>query len=224
MRCLGCLIRYADIMRAGLLALLWLAVANAAMADEAAPLADSPMRASNVQQPPALSEEIKRLLDGFLKIQRSDTLVFDQRGIEETLGVAMANRRASEAYAWFELTGLPAHLSGEYKLGSTFANSLEANLRVVLDTHHVCAHLPQVLAYIGQPYVWRLIFFSAGPDDESKPRPTWPGVEDSAWLIYHFVGDNPSKIKPHLSLTIQGIECVRILELKSLLMRPEKWK
>jgi len=206
------------------LALLCLAVARLATAGDVLPSAADSTQIRNEEKPPVLSKEIKELLDGFIAIQHSDTLMFDQRGIEETLRIAMVNRRASKAYARFELTGLPPHLSGKYELGSTFANSLEAELRIVFDTHRVCAHLPQVLEYIGKPYVRRLILFSPGPDNDPQPRPAWPGVESSVWLKYHFVGDNPSKIKPHFSLIIQGIECVRIVQLESLLKKPEEWK
>jgi len=222
MRCLGCLIRYADIMRAGLLALLWLAVANAAMADDAALIADSPMQARNEEQPPALSEEMKRLLDGLLKIRHSDTLMFDQRGIEETLNIGMENHKESKGYITLDLHGLPQHLSGKYTMTVPFGDSLRTGLMIYLDTHRVCAHLPQVLDYIGKPYVRRFILPSAGGEAPSQPTPAWPGVKTGLWAIYHFVGDNPAAIKPHLALIIQGIDCVRILKLESLLIRPEE--
>lgn len=203
-----------------LLMLLCLATAGVASAGNASEAAGDPVQLEQTATPPQLSVEVKRLIDGLLQIQQSDTLMFDQRGIEETLGVSF-KRKPSKSYARYDITDLPIHMTGQYKLGSTFSSSLGAELAVYLDTRHACAHLPQVLEYIGKPYVRRLILFSAGDGSGGPKKPIWPGVRETVWATYHFGGDNPSEIKPHLTLTIQGIECVRIIEISAMLKRPE---
>lgn len=202
------------------MALLCLVLPSGVSADDVSKTAGKAAQEEQVIEPPPLSAKVKRLVDGLLEIQRSDTLLFDQRGIEDTLGVTF-QRKPSKAYARFDITDLPPHLTGAYELGSTFANSLGAELAIYLDTQHVCVHLPQILEYISQPYIRRFILFSAGNGSENRKKPVWPGVRESAWAAYYLAGDNPSEIKPAFRLIVQGIDCISIIEISAMLKKTE---